>query len=209
MSSVAEKLLLEVGLEPALVTEIITWGHSKHVKAGQVIIHSDRSSVEIPFVLTGLLKVMRQSPAAEEIFLYYLEPGQLCALSVTCCMEANKTNHKVIAVEDTSVWMISAPLMDSWVSKYPAFRRFIFSSYQARFDELLATVDSIAFNKMDQRLYKYLLDTKQATGSFEIHKTHEQIAHELHTSRVVVSRLLKQLEQAGKIEQHRSKIEIM
>jgi CRP/FNR family transcriptional regulator len=83
------------------------------------------------------------------------------------------------------------------------------SSYQLRFEELMTAIDSMAFHKMDERLYRYLLDTKQATGSYEINKTHEQIAKELHTSRVVISRLVKQLENEGKVEQHRHKIEIL
>ncbi len=83
------------------------------------------------------------------------------------------------------------------------------SSYQLRFEELLMAIDSMAFHKMDERLYRYLLDTKQATGSFEIHKTHEQIAKELNTSRVVISRLIKQLEKEGKLELHRNRIEVL
>jgi len=95
------------------------------------------------------------------------------------------------------------------VVKYKSFRKFVFDAYQTRFDEMLNTIDSVVFLKMDQRLYKYLLDKKQASGTFVINKTHEQIANELNTSRVVVSRLLKQLERDGKIEQYRNRIEIM
>ncbi|MEJ2005955.1 MAG: helix-turn-helix domain-containing protein, partial [Cyclobacteriaceae bacterium] len=97
----------------------------------------------------------------------------------------------------------------TWISKYPSFRRFVFAAYQARFDELLHAIDSVAFMKMDERLYKYLLDKKQASGSYVINKTHQQVARELNTSRVVVSRLLKKLELEGKIEQHRNRIEVL
>jgi CRP/FNR family transcriptional regulator len=115
----------------------------------------------------------------------------------------------VIAEKDSILLMVPMTYMDSWIVKYRSFRTFVFGAYQTRFDELLNTIDSVVFTKMDERLYKYLLDAKQATGSFEIHKTHEQIAQELSTSRVVVSRLLKQLEKEEKIEQHRNLIEVL
>ena len=114
-----------------------------------------------------------------------------------------------MAEEDAVLWMIPMNLLDGWIVKYPTFRKYVFHSYQVRFDELLNTIDSVVFLKMDERLYKYLLDKKQASGSFVIHSTHEQIALALNTSRVVVSRLLKQLEREEKIELHRNRIEIL
>ena len=124
-------------------------------------------------------------------------------------LKEEKAEFKVVAEENSTLWMIPMNYMDVWVTKYKSFRSFIFGSYQTRFDELLTTIDSIVFHKMDERLYRYLLDTKQATGSFSIYKTHEQIAIALNTSRVVVSRLLKQLVNEGKIEQYRNRIEIL
>ncbi len=141
------------------------------------------------------------------MFLYYLEAGKTCAMSITCCIEEKKASYKIVAEEDSTMWMIPTSIMDSWVAKYPNFRKFVFRVYRLRFEELLTTIDTIAFHRMDKRLFKYLL--KQALAPFEINKTHEQIARELNTSRVVISRLLKQLEHEGKIEQHRNKIEIL
>ncbi|MEQ6166963.1 MULTISPECIES: Crp/Fnr family transcriptional regulator [unclassified Ekhidna] len=209
MSENIDVVLSKAGLEPKLIDEIVTIGRLKKAKAGHVLMGPDSTGNEIPIVLSGLLKVMRQDSNGEEIFLYYLEGGETCAMSITCCIEGEKAGYKVIAEEDSTIWMIPMTYLDSWVTKYPSFRRFVFGSYQLRFEELLKTIDSIAFHKMDERVYKYLLDTKQATGSFEVHKTHEQIANELNTSRVVVSRLLKQLEKDGRIEQYRNRIEIL
>lgn len=161
--------------------------------AGHVLMSPENPAKEIPIVLSGLLKVIRQDANGEEIFLYYLEGGETCAMSITCCIEGEKASYKVIAEADSTIWMIPMIYLDSWVTKYSSFRRFVFRNYQLRFEELLKTIDSVVFHNMDERVYRYLLDTKQATGSFEIHKTHEQIANELNTSRVVVSRLLKKL----------------
>lgn len=197
------------GFEQALIDEIITIGRLRKVEAEQLVVGSESNENEIPLVITGLLKVMREDDNGNEIFLYFLEGGETCAMSITCCIEGKKKSYKLVAEEDSVLWMIPTTFMDSWLTKYPSFKQFVFRSYQLRFDELLNTIDSIAFNKMDERLYKYLLDAKQATGSFEINKTHQQIASELNTSRVVVSRLLKQLEKEDKIEQHRNRIEIL
>lgn len=204
-----DNVLKNAGLEPKLVEEIKSLGRLKKVKAGQVVIHPSDDSNEMPFVLSGLLKVMRHDDDHNEIFLYYLEGGETCAMSITCCLEGKKSAFHVLAEEDSTLWMVPIAFIDSWVVKYASFRKFVFRSYQLRFDELLNSIESIAFSKMDKRLHKYLLDTKQATGSYEINKTHEQIANELNTSRVVVSRLLKKLEQDGLIAQHRNRIEIL
>lgn len=204
-----DTIISKLGFEPKLVEEILTVGRLKKVPQGSVVVGGDTRSKEIPVVMSGLLKVMRQNEQGDEVFLYYLEGGETCAMSITCCLEGNKKSFSVLAEEDSALWMIPVTNMDGWVTKYPSFRRFVFGSYQMRFDELLSTIDSVVFSKLDERLYKYLLDTKQATGSYEIHKTHEQIAKELGTSRVVVSRLLKQLEKEEKIEQYRNKIDIL
>jgi CRP/FNR family transcriptional regulator len=163
----------------------------------------------MPIVVKGLLRVMRHDDNGNEVFLYYLEGGETCAMSITCCLEQKKSAFHVVAEEDSELWMIPTAYLDSWIQKYPSFRRFVLQSYQMRFDELLHTVDSMVFMNLDERLYKYLLDKKQASGSYVIHKTHQQIADELSTSRVVISRLLKKLEREEKIEQHRNKIEIL
>ena len=204
-----QNTLLSAGLEEKLIQEVLTIGRLKKVTAGQVVVSPDEPGNEMPIVLTGLLKVLRVDEEGQEVFLYYLEGGETCAMSITCCMEGKRSSFKVLSEVDSSLWMIPMTYMDSWVAKYPSFRRFVFGSYQMRFDELLTSLDSVVFHKMDERLYRFLLDTKQATGSFEIHKTHEQIAKELNSSRVVISRLLKQLEKEGKIEQYRNRIEVL
>lgn len=210
MEFTVDQILQNIGIEQKLIDEIVSIGRLKKVRAGQTVVDpDDPSTMEIPIVLNGLLKVMRQNSNGDEIFLYYLEGGETCAMSITCCIEGTRAAYKVVAEDDSVLWMIPTTYMDSWVADYPSFRRFAFNAYQLRFEELLNAIDSVVFQKMDQRLYKYLLDTKQATGSFEIKKTHEQIAHELNSSRVVISRLMKQLESEGKIEQGRNKIEIL
>lgn len=209
MNEALDKVLNNSQLDTELAREIATIGRLKRVKSGRVVISAESDSNEIPIVLDGLLKVMREDTNGKEVFLYFLEGGETCAMSITCCIEGRKKAFKVVAEEDSVLWMIPMGEIDRWIARYQSFRKFVFDAYQTRFDELLNAIDSVVFLKMDQRLYKYLLDKKQASGSYVIHKTHEQIANELNTSRVVISRLLKQMEHEEKIEQHRNRIEIL
>ncbi|WP_421871075.1 Crp/Fnr family transcriptional regulator [Marinoscillum sp.] len=209
MQELINNVLNNSQIEPKLAEEIMTIGRLKKVKAGGVVISPESDSNEMPIVLEGLLKVMRQDKNGNEVFLYFLEGGETCAMSITCCIEGKKKAFHVVAEEDSILWMVPMGHIDSWVARYPSFRKFVFEAYQTRFDEMLNTIDSVVFLKMDERLYKYLLDKKQASGTFVINKTHQEIANELNTSRVVVSRLLKQLEREEKIEQHRNRIEIL
>lgn len=203
------KILEQVGLEDQLVNEIIQTGRFLKVREGQPLIEPGMDAKEMPLVIHGTLRVMREDKEGREIFLYYLEGGDACAMSISCCLGTMKSEFKVVAEEEATLWMVPMHHIDTWMVKYRTFRKFIFDSYHDRFDEMLNTIDSIAFMNMDQRLMKYLLDKKQSTGSFVINKTHEQIAQELNTSRVVVSRLLKKLEREERIELHRNRIEVL
>lgn len=209
MKDQVKTLLSNLGFEETLVNEIITIGRFKKASVGDTVASADAASREMPLVLSGLLKVIRKDANGQEVLLYYLEGGQTCAMSIACCFDPTNAAFRVVAEEDSTLWMIPINQMEMWIAKYPEFRRFVFLTYQERFNELLNTVDSLVFSKLDDRVYKYLLDKKQASGSYVIEKTHAQIAEDLHTSRVVISRLLKQLEKEGKIEQYRNRIEIL
>lgn len=207
--TIISNLFASLGFEPRLIEEMFTVGHFKKYAEGDLVIKHGARAEYIPFVITGVLKIMRHDLDKGDILLYYLEGGATCAMSISCCLENTAGSFEVIAEEEATVWMVPMNQLDGWVVKYPEFRRFIFKAYRERFDEILSTIDSIAFMKMDERLTKYLLDKKQSSGSYIIAKTHGEIARELNTSRVVVSRLLKTLEKNGIIEQKRNRIEIL
>ena len=209
MSDSVKSILQSLDICFPLIEEIIATGRIKKVPSGQVLIDKHSQSDEIPIVLEGILKISRHDKDDNAVFLYFLEEKEICAMSITCCLEGKKAAFHVTAEKDTLLWMVPMSRLDTWVATYPSFRKYIFASYQTRFDELLSTIDSVVFSKLDERLYNYLLDIKKATLNFNIHKTHEQIAQELNTSRVVISRLLKKLEKEGKIAQYRNRIEIL
>ena len=203
------QILSSLGLEAEVIQEITQNGRLFKVREEHPLISPGMEAKEMPLVIEGALRVMREDEQGNEIFLYYLSGGDACAMSVSCCMANNISQFKAMAETDAVLWMVPMPLLDEWMGRYRSFRKFIIDSYQSRFDELMHTVDSIAFMQMDQRLMKFLLDKKQNSGSYEIHKTHEQIARELGTSRVVVSRLLKKLEKEEKIALYRNRVEVL
>jgi len=204
-----KEILINLGFEQGLIDEVLRLGKSKTLSSEQPLISPGMAANEMPMVISGTLRVMREDEEGNEVFLYYLEGGDACAMSISCCLSNQASQFKAIAESNTQLWMVPMSLIDGWMSKYASFRKFVIDSYQDRFDELMHTVDSIAFMNMDARLMKYLLDKKQSQGSFVIEKTHEQIAQELNTSRVVVSRLLKKLEREDKVELYRNRIEIL
>lgn len=160
----------------------------------------------IPLLISGALKILRLDQDGNELILYYIQAGETCAMSLTCCMTHKKSEIRAVAEEDSEIIMIPSALMDSWMNKYPSWKNFVMSTYRTRFEELLHTIDSIAFHKMDERLWRYLIDKSTINNSHELETTHQRIAEELNSTREVISRLLKQLEKQGKIVLGRNKI---
>ena len=208
MSEKIQKLFNSV-LQTQLIEEIRDKGRLLQAKEGEVLIDYGNYIKQMPFVLEGSLKIIRQDEEGNELFLYYLKSGDICAMSMSCCFQHKKSEVRAVAEENSEIWMVPVDLMEDWIKKYYSWREFVFHSYNDRFEELLTAVDNVAFLKLDQRLLKYLDDKKEVTGHKILYNTHQEIANELNTSRVVVSRLLKQLEREGKITLSRNKIKLL
>ncbi|MBV7268431.1 Crp/Fnr family transcriptional regulator [Winogradskyella luteola] len=163
----------------------------------------------IPLLIKGNIKVLREDNIGDELLLYVLESGDTCAMSLTCCMSKSVSKIRAIADEDVTVVMIPLENMKLWFNSNESWRNFILQSYQIRFDEMLETIDTLAFMKMDERLFKHLTDKVKLSASTDLEITHQEIAEDLHTSRVVISRLLKQLEKERKIKLGRNKIKVL
>lgn len=163
----------------------------------------------IPLIIEGTIKVSREDEDGNELFLYYLRPGETCSMSFTCCMMNKKSEIRTVAEEDTQVIGIPIRYMDEWMSRYQSWKNFVMMTYDYRMLELVKTIDSIAFKKMDERLLEYLEDKAHATGDRTINTTHQQIAYDLNASREAISRLLKQMEKEGMVELGRNRIELL
>lgn len=195
--------------EDALLEEINEVGVLKKVKEGEKLIEIGDYVRSMPLLISGAIKILREDDDGDELLLYFLEQGDTCAMTLTCCLGQTKSEIRAIAELDTTLIMIPIQKMEEWTGKYKSWRNFVFQSYHARLTEMLETIDSIAFLKMDERLVKYLRNKQKITNDSMINSTHQEIAYELHTSRVVISRLLKKLETMGKIKLYRNSIKIV
>ena len=195
--------------EEALINEILQVGTFKEIPEGFKLMEIGEYLRGMPLLVSGAIKVLREDKDGDELLLYYLEKGDTCSMTLTCCMGDSKSEIRAIAETDAKLIMVPIQKMDEWTAKYKSWRNFVFESYHNRLNELLQTLDSIAFDKMDMRLVAYLKEKVRITKEDIIHNTHQEIAYDLHSSRVVISRLLKKLEQMGKIQLHRNYIEIL
>ena len=208
---VREKLeeYYSVVFEKELLDEIAEVGTYKKVRENELLLDIGDTFHHIPLILTGAIKISRETKKGDEIVLYFLERGDTCTITFGSGIQSNKSKVRGIAEKDSELIFIPVEKLDEWMIKYASWRSFVIDSYDLRLNEMLEAIDTLAFLKMDERLYKYLVDKVQIMRSTELHTTHQEIAIDLNTSRVVVSRLLKQLENEGRIKLFRNKIEIL
>jgi CRP/FNR family transcriptional regulator len=195
--------------ETELKDLIAKHGTVKKYKANEILIRSGEPMRTTMLIGSGHIKLYTEGEEGDEFFMYYLEPGQACAMSMICASGSQRSEVEAYAIEDSEVISLPIELMSDMMSKYKTWYTFVIENYRSRFQELLDTLRSVAFNALDERLEYYLVKQKNAFNSSLLHLTHEQIANDLNSSRVVVSRLLKQLEQKGRVKLHRNSLELL
>jgi CRP/FNR family transcriptional regulator len=195
--------------EDALLKDISEVGIVKHIPEGFQLMDIGDNIKSMPLLLNGAIKILREDDKGDELILYFLEQGDTCAMTMSCCMGQSKSEIRAVAETDTTIIMIPVEKMSEWMGKYKSWQNFILKSYHDRMMELLEAIDTIAFLNMDKRLFKYLKDKAMVNHNDVITVTHQLIAQDLHTSRVVISRLLKTLENEGKIALFRNSIKVI
>jgi len=195
--------------EAPLIQEMQQFGEIKQFNEGDLIMDYGKYIRMMPLILKGTIKVLRKDDDGNEILLYYLTSNESCSMAYSCCVEAKKSEVKAIAEEDVVLLAIPHIKLDEWLCKYTSWKNYIMHSFNERFLELLKSIESIAFHKLDERLVAYLKEKQRLSGSSVIKASHYLIADELATSRVVISRLLKQLENQKKIILYRNEIKLM
>jgi CRP/FNR family transcriptional regulator len=194
---------------PELTAEITAKATPMHLKAGKSLLEPGDPVKVVPLVLSGLLKVSRVEEDGRELFLYHLGPAESCAMTFTCCMDRHASEVRAAAEEDTELLAVPTEAMGDWLVKYPMWKTFVMRTVRERFNELLRTLDLVAFEGLDARLVSYLKEQAEATGSPLLNLTHERVATDLATSRVVISRLLKKLEHDGRVLLFRNQIRVL
>ncbi len=198
----------ELLFEAPLIEEILQLGDFKEFESDDELMDIGQDITHFPLIISGSLKVMTENENGNELLLYYLEMGDTCAMTMQCCLKSSKSKIRVTAEDLTKVVFIPVHKMEEWIVKYPSWRRFVFDSYNNRLNEMLESIDNLAFTNLEGRLYKYLKDKALINSSSELKITHHQIAADLNSSRVVISRLMKKLENEGKITQDRNWVSV-
>ncbi len=175
----------------------------------EVMMYSGRFFKSTILIVGGRVKLYRESDDGKEYFMYYIEPGNACALSMICAARNQASEITAVSVEDTRVIQVPLEIMDDLMREYKSWYYFVLETYRSRFEELLIVIDQVAFKHMDERLENYLFRQFTEFNTRHLEITHQQIANDLNSTREVVSRLLKKMEQSGKIKLHRNEIEMI
>ena len=196
--------------EKALQEEIANVGRVMRFSAGTTIMDYNSYIKLVPLIIEGSIRVTREDEQdGKEILLYFLGDGETCSMSFTCCMMDKKSAIRTEAIEDTTLIGIPIRYVDQWMTKYQSWKNFVMMSYDNKMLELIKVIDSISFEGMDIRLEKYLIARQSSTGSALIHSTHQEIANDLNASREAISRLLKKLENMGKVKLGRNEVQLL
>lgn len=195
--------------EESLIDEIVATSTLREFSEGDVLMDFGDYIQKMPLLLSGAIKIFREDFDEGELLLYFLEKGDTCAMTMACCLGETKSEIKAVAENRGEVVMIPVQKMEEWMGKYKSWRHYVFTSYNNRLKEMLTAIDNLAFMNMNERLLNYLFEKAKVNNSREVLNTHQEIAYDLHTSRVVISRLLKALENEGRIKLHRATIEIL
>lgn len=201
--------IVEFKRSQELILKLQEHGIKKTYQAGDIILNENAYIKSIPIVTKGILKVIRTEEDGREILLYYIKEGESCIMSFLGGMHQETSKVRAEAEEDTTILFIPIEKVSLFIKEYPGWLDYIFRLYHKRFEELLEIVNAIAFKKVDERLLDSLKKIAENSKSKTIIITHEQLANQLGTARVVVSRLLKQLEDSGILELGRNKITLL
>jgi CRP/FNR family transcriptional regulator, anaerobic regulatory protein len=198
--------LVEFSPSMEMQVKLHAYGILKTFKEGDVILNESSHINSIPIVKSGSLRVIRSDDDGREILLYYIKAGESCIMSFLGGIHNDTSKVKAVAEDDTEILFIPIEKVSLLIKEYPEWLDYIFKLYHKRFEELLEVVNAVAFKKMDERLLNFIKKKCELTKSHTLYVTHEQLANELGTVRVVVSRLLKQMEYEGFVKLGRNKI---
>jgi CRP/FNR family transcriptional regulator len=201
--------IIEFKSSPLIREKLKDFGFAKSFSEGDVILNENAYIKAIPIVTSGSIRVMRTEEEGREILLYYIKAGESCIMSFLGGLHHDTSKIKAIAEEETEILFIPVEKVNLLIKEFPEWLDYIFRLYHKRFEELLEVVNAIAFKKLDERLFDFIKKKSELTEDPTIIITHEQLANELGTARVVVSRLLKQMEDQGMVKLGRNKISLL
>lgn len=195
--------------ESSLLKEIEEKSMTFSASAGQGLIKMNQVITVVPLILSGILKVSRENEEGQDLVLYYVKPGEGCAMTLSCGMMSQPSQVKGTAEVDLSMLCVPVPVMEEWMVKYPSWKKFVMGTIVNEYIGIIKSVDDVTFKKMDERLVNFLKGKSKLSGSSLINLSHQQIADELGTNRVVISRLLKRMENENQLLLYRNQIKLL
>ena len=196
-------------LERDLLSEILQVAEIKTVHEDETIVRTGQNIRSAILVIDGLVKIYREDPEGGEYFMYYLDEGKACAISLVCALGKGTSSVRAKAVTESTILIVPPHYVDVWIGRYKSWAQFAINSYRERFEELLQIIDHIAFRNMDERLVFYLRRHQEKLNTNIISSSFTEIAQELNSSREVISRLMKKLSEKGVVQLHGSHVEII
>lgn len=194
--------------EPKLREEILANCQLKSFEKGDIIVREGQYVKVVPIVVSGVIRVF-QTKEDREILLYYVEPKQTCMMSLSACFFNNESPSQAVAVEKTDVLIVPTRLITKWQKEYSSWNQFVIRTFRNRYDELLNTFESVAFDNIDKRVLEYLECRVSRQKDNKVKISHLELAKELGTTRVVISRILKQFELDKKVKLYRGAIKLL
>lgn len=192
--------------EPKLINEICQNGNLRIYKPHETLVDIGMLITHMPLVISGSIKILTEDEKGDELLLYYLELGETCAVTLNCCTRKSKSTIRAVTETDAEILFVPVEKMEDWMIKYKSWRTYVLDSYNERLNEMVKAFDNIVFHSLEERLFKYLRDKAWISKSAELNISHQDIANDLYSSRVAVSRLMKKLESNNIIEQKRNRI---
>lgn len=192
--------------EPKLINEICQNGNLRRYKPDEVIVDIGMLITHMPLVISGSIKILTEDDKGDELLLYYLELGETCAVTLNCCTRKTKSTIRAITETEAEILFVPVERMEDWMIKYKSWRTYVLDSYNERLNEMVHAIDNIVFNSLEERLRRYIKDKAWMAKSAILNISHQDIANDLYSSRVAISRLMKKLESENFIEQQRNKI---
>jgi CRP/FNR family transcriptional regulator len=193
--------------EPGFTDELLEHGKLMSLNKGDVIVRDGQYVKFLPIVLSGAIRVYQQKED-REILLYYVKAGETCTMSLAAAYFNNKSTSHGVVTEPTEVLVFPAGLIEEWQLKYTSWNRYVLNMFRHRYDQMVSAFEGVAFDPVNVRVMEYLKSESAKGADKSITISHQQLAHELGTTRVVISRILKEFERQKKIKLYRGRIEL-
>lgn len=199
---------LSVFSDRELSEELMQKGNVVSLKKGDVIVRDGQYIKFLPIVINGAIRVYQQKED-REVLLYYVRAQETCTMSLAAAYFNNKSTSHGVAIQPTEALIFPSSLIMEWQLKYPSWNKYVMRMFRSRYDQLIGSLERVVFEHINVRVMEYLKQKSEIEETKMLNLSHQDLANELGTTRVVISRILKQFENDKKIELLRGAIRLL